>query len=66
MEAELVTELPEGDWQYEPKWDGFSVGETRFPPRAPFFFAVTPIHVSEAPAGKARLRLRSLVAIPAS
>ena len=24
MEAELVSELPEGDgWQYEPKWDGF-------------------------------------------
>jgi ATP-dependent DNA ligase len=23
MEAELVKELPEGDWQYEPKWDGF-------------------------------------------
>jgi ATP-dependent DNA ligase len=24
MEAELVTELPEGQgWQYEPKWDGF-------------------------------------------
>ncbi|TML40438.1 MAG: ATP-dependent DNA ligase, partial [Actinobacteria bacterium] len=23
MEAELVTELPVGDWQYEPKWDGF-------------------------------------------
>src|SRR5213083_2904052 len=23
MEAELVTELPTGDWQYEPKWDGF-------------------------------------------
>src|SRR6476659_5941583 len=24
MEAELVTEIPEGrDWQYEPKWDGF-------------------------------------------
>jgi ATP-dependent DNA ligase len=23
MEAELVEELPEGDWQYEPKWDGF-------------------------------------------
>src|SRR5262249_60666883 len=23
MEAELVTELPDGDWQYEPKWDGF-------------------------------------------
>src|SRR5438445_151677 len=23
MEAELVTELPEGDWHYEPKWDGF-------------------------------------------
>jgi len=24
MEAELVDELPrEGDWQYEPKWDGF-------------------------------------------
>jgi ATP-dependent DNA ligase len=23
MEAELVRELPEGDWQYEPKWDGF-------------------------------------------
>src|SRR5437667_5436491 len=23
MEAELVMELPEGDWQYEPKWDGF-------------------------------------------
>src|SRR5205823_13704908 len=23
MEAELVTELPEGNWQYEPKWDGF-------------------------------------------
>ena len=23
MEAKLVPELPEGDWQYEPKWDGF-------------------------------------------
>ena len=23
MEAELVTELPTGEWQYEPKWDGF-------------------------------------------
>ena len=23
MEAELVTELPRGAWQYEPKWDGF-------------------------------------------
>ena len=23
MEAQLVAELPEGDWQYEPKWDGF-------------------------------------------
>jgi ATP-dependent DNA ligase len=23
MEAELVEELPEGEWQYEPKWDGF-------------------------------------------
>ena len=23
MEAELVEELPAGDWQYEPKWDGF-------------------------------------------
>jgi ATP-dependent DNA ligase len=23
MEAELVDELPVGDWQYEPKWDGF-------------------------------------------
>ncbi len=23
MEAELVRELPTGDWQYEPKWDGF-------------------------------------------
>ena len=23
MEAELVRELPRGDWQYEPKWDGF-------------------------------------------
>ena len=23
MEAELVDELPDGDWQYEPKWDGF-------------------------------------------
>src|SRR5205085_7930746 len=23
MEAELVSELPQGDWQYEPKWDGF-------------------------------------------
>jgi ATP-dependent DNA ligase len=23
MEAELVDELPEGEWQYEPKWDGF-------------------------------------------
>src|SRR6478735_8226163 len=22
MEAELVEELPAGDWQYEPKWDG--------------------------------------------
>ncbi|MBA2568366.1 MAG: ATP-dependent DNA ligase [Actinobacteria bacterium] len=23
MEAELVDDLPDGDWQYEPKWDGF-------------------------------------------
>src|SRR5262249_57568322 len=23
MEAELVAELPAGEWQYEPKWDGF-------------------------------------------
>ena len=23
MEAKLVEHLPEGDWQYEPKWDGF-------------------------------------------
>ena len=23
MEAKLVEDLPEGDWQYEPKWDGF-------------------------------------------
>jgi ATP-dependent DNA ligase len=23
MEAKLVERLPEGDWQYEPKWDGF-------------------------------------------
>lgn len=23
METQLVTELPEGEWQYEPKWDGF-------------------------------------------
>ena len=23
MEAQLVRELPEGEWQYEPKWDGF-------------------------------------------
>jgi ATP-dependent DNA ligase len=23
MEAELVRELPGGEWQYEPKWDGF-------------------------------------------
>ena len=23
MEAELVEELPDGDWHYEPKWDGF-------------------------------------------
>ena len=23
MEADLVEELPIGDWQYEPKWDGF-------------------------------------------
>ena len=24
MQAKLVTELPTGgDWQYEPKWDGF-------------------------------------------
>ena len=23
MEAELVEELPTGEWQYEPKWDGF-------------------------------------------
>jgi ATP-dependent DNA ligase len=23
MEAELVDELPTGEWQYEPKWDGF-------------------------------------------
>jgi hypothetical protein len=39
MEAELVTELPNGDgWQYEPKWDDLNAGETVFPPRAPFFF----------------------------
>jgi hypothetical protein len=56
MEAELVTELPEGDWQYEPKWDGLSVGETMFPPRAPFFFVAIPINVDDAPAGEARLR----------
>ena len=23
MEAQLVAELPKGEWQYEPKWDGF-------------------------------------------
>jgi ATP-dependent DNA ligase len=23
MEAQLVPEIPAGDWQYEPKWDGF-------------------------------------------
>ena len=23
MEVSLVEHLPEGDWQYEPKWDGF-------------------------------------------
>jgi bifunctional non-homologous end joining protein LigD len=23
MEAELVAELPTGDWQFEPKWDGY-------------------------------------------
>lgn len=23
MEAKLVTEIPIGEWQYEPKWDGF-------------------------------------------
>ncbi len=23
METQLVAELPEGEWQYEPKWDGF-------------------------------------------
>ena len=23
MEAKLVEELPDGHWQYEPKWDGF-------------------------------------------
>jgi ATP-dependent DNA ligase len=23
MEAQLVSEVPVGDWQYEPKWDGF-------------------------------------------
>src|SRR5919202_1701511 len=23
MEADLVDSLPEGGWQYEPKWDGF-------------------------------------------
>src|SRR4051794_8067377 len=23
MEAELVSEVPEGGWRYEPKWDGF-------------------------------------------
>src|SRR4029453_8145142 len=23
MEAETVEELPTGEWQYEPKWDGF-------------------------------------------
>jgi len=23
MEAQLVPDIPEGDWQFEPKWDGF-------------------------------------------
>jgi hypothetical protein len=28
MEAQLVPEIPEGNWLYEPKWDGFrGVGE---------------------------------------
>jgi hypothetical protein len=57
MEAELVTELPEGDWQYEPKWDALGAGETMFPPRAPFFFAVTPRMWCAARACKAHLRL---------
>jgi hypothetical protein len=64
MEAELVTELPSGDWQYEPKWDGLSAGETMFPPRAPFFFAVGPTIAGAAPAGKARLRCRTQMAFP--
>ena len=59
MEAELVTELPTGDWQYEPRWDGLSAGETMFPPRAPFFFASDPTIVRPAPAGQARLRRRT-------
>jgi hypothetical protein len=64
MEAELVTELPEGDWQYEPKWDAFSAGETMFPPRAPFFFSVGPRLACKAPAGKARLRRPTHMAFP--
>jgi hypothetical protein len=64
MEAELVNELPEGDWQYEPKWDGLSTGETMFPLRAPFFFHATPTLARAAPAGKARLHLRPRMAMP--
>jgi hypothetical protein len=36
MEAQLVNELPLGDnLQYEPKWDGFSHGETHGSPVSP-------------------------------
>ena len=37
MEAQLVSELPSGDWQYEPKWDGLLAEEPRVPARAPSF-----------------------------
>ena len=74
MEAELVAELPTGDWQYEPKWDGFrgvlendggelEHGGTQGSPVSPL------LHTSARPtqhglrSGKARLRPRSATTI---
>ena len=64
MEAELVDELPRGEWQYEPKWDGLSTGEPMVPPCLPSFLAANPFATVEAPAGKARLRRRSAAVRP--
>ena len=35
MEAQLVPEIPEGNWLYEPKWDGFEHGGTHGSPVGP-------------------------------